>query len=147
MYVTFSLRLIWVWFWHDVIHGEYESASWNIKHPQRRKYHHHRHHWSWLRWQRVIQDGNRGGFYLGRWFDDQKLSKTRVSFSKVRVRLNRWLWHTHFCCRLSKIHGKNYGKPIAGSESEKRSQEYQKNVIDEVASLCYQISLHGYKYA
>ena len=51
-----------------------------------------------------------------------------------------------FCCRLSKIHGKNYGKPIAGSASEKRSQEYQKNVIDEVASLCYQISLHGYKY-
>jgi len=47
--------------------------------------------------------------------------------------------------KLSKIHGKDYGKPISGSDSDKRSKEYQKNVIDEVASLCYQISLHGYK--
>ena len=43
------------------------------------------------------------------------------------------------------MHGKDYGKPVAGSASEKRSQEYQRNVVEEVASLCYQISLHGYK--
>ena len=47
--------------------------------------------------------------------------------------------------RLSLVHGKDYGKPVAGSASEKRSQEYQRNVVEEVASLCYQISLHGYK--
>ena len=47
--------------------------------------------------------------------------------------------------RLSLVHGKDYGKPVAGSASERRSQEYQRNVIEEVASLCYQISLHGYK--
>ena len=50
----------------------------------------------------------------------------------------------HLLFRLSKIHGKDYGKPVAGSESERRSKEYQKNVIDEVVSLCYQIKLHGY---
>ena len=48
-------------------------------------------------------------------------------------------------CRLAKSHGKDYGKPKAGSESDKRSKEYQKNVIQEVVSLCYQISLHGFK--
>ena len=49
-------------------------------------------------------------------------------------------------CRLAKSHGKDYGKPKAGSESDKRSKEYQKNVIQEVVSLCYQISLHGFKW-
>jgi len=49
--------------------------------------------------------------------------------------------------KLSLVHGKDYGKPVAGSASEKRSQEYQRNVVEEVASLCYQISLHGYKAA
>ena len=35
---------------------------------------------------------------------------------------------------------------MAGSASERRSLEYQKNVMNEVASLCYQISLHGTKW-
>ena len=72
-------------------------------------------------------------------------NSSEISSSKLDLLLDiRWI--TVFYCRLAKSHGKDYGKPKAGSESDRRSKEYQKNVIQEVVSLCYQISLHGFKW-
>ena len=47
--------------------------------------------------------------------------------------------------RLSLSHGKDYGKPKPGSDSEKRSLAYKANVMTEVTNLCYQISMFGEK--
>ena len=48
--------------------------------------------------------------------------------------------------RLAVTHGKDYGKPQPGSESEKRSLQYQKNIMEEVAKICYQISMFGTRW-
>lgn len=45
--------------------------------------------------------------------------------------------------RLALSHGKDYGKPKPGSASEKRSLAYKDNVMKEVSSICFQISMFG----
>ncbi|XP_023347289.1 uncharacterized protein LOC111716104 [Eurytemora carolleeae] len=47
--------------------------------------------------------------------------------------------------KLADQYGPDYGKPVPGSDSERRSLEYQQNVVDEVSSLCYQIAQFGFK--
>merc|ERR1712050_584058 len=49
--------------------------------------------------------------------------------------------------RLAVTHGKDYGKPQPGSESEKRSLAYQRNIMEEVAKICYQIKQFGTRSA
>jgi len=46
---------------------------------------------------------------------------------------------------LRQSYGAGYGKPIPGSASDLRGQEYQKNVAVEVLSLCRIIFTHGFR--
>ena len=81
-------------------------------------------------------------------WDDDLMTKSykRQESHLKRYKVNWSLFElTAYTYRLSLSHGKDYGKPKPGSDSEKRSLAYKANVMTEVTNLCYQISMFGEK--